>query len=148
MERRFFVFSILRSNISWKFQVEILCGVLIIVSVVKITVASQELPTKIITENPIWTNHFIMVFRSYWDWPVMFYFLKVLEVFLFLLITFLYFVSLFIKKRIQRLAFFLLLLIPFLYSVSLFMKEWIQWLVFQLVILQLFRLCIFLCLWQ
>ena len=58
---------------------------------------SQELLTKEVTENPILTDHFIIFYRSY-KVDQLFHFFKELQVFLFLLIPFLYFVSLFIKE--------------------------------------------------
>ena len=57
----------------------------------------RELPTKKVTENPKLTDHFIIFYHSDKDGPFMFYFFQ--ERFLFLLIHFLYFVSLFIKRR-------------------------------------------------
>ena len=91
-------------------------------AVVKITVKSWELLTKKVTENDILSEHFIIFYRSNDVWPLMFYFFKELQVFLFLFIPFLYFVSLFIKEWIQRLAFFLFLLIHFLYFVSFYKR--------------------------
>ena len=70
------------------------------------------------TETHILTNRFIIFYRSNKDLLVMFYFFKEVQVFLYLLIQFLFFVFLFIKERIQWLAFFLFLLILFLYFVS------------------------------
>ena len=62
----------------------------------------REIPTKEVDENPVLTNCFIVRYRSFEDWPVMFNFFK--ELFLFLSIPFLYFVSLFIKAWIECLA--------------------------------------------
>ena len=56
-------------------------------------IKSRELPTKKVTKNPIFTDRFIIFYRSYEDWPVMFYFFKEVQVFLFLLISYLYFVT-------------------------------------------------------
>ena len=119
-------------------------------TVVKITVRcqlksmkSRQLLTKKVTENTMLTHHFIIFYCSCEDWLLMFYFFKELQVFLFLLIPFLYFVSLFIKEWTQWPVFFLFLLIHFLYFMSLFVKEWIQWLVFQVVRLQLIGLWIY-----
>ena len=68
-----------------------------------------------VTENPILTDGFIIFYRSYEDWRVMLCFFRELQVYLFLLIRLLYFVSLFIK-------------------------EWIQWPVFRLFRIKLIRL--------
>ena len=58
--------------------------------------------TKAVTENHVLTKCFISFYRLFEDGPVMFNFFK--ELFLFLLIHFLHFVSLFMKECIQCLA--------------------------------------------
>ena len=79
---------------------------------------SRELPTKKVTENPILTDHFIIFYRSYEDWLIIFSFFKELHIFLLLLIPILYFMSLFIKEWTQWPVFFLFLLLPFIFRVS------------------------------
>ena len=65
------------------------------IAVVEIMVGHQlkliknpELPTKKVTENSIFTNHFVIFYCLHEDWLVIFYFFKELQVFLFLLIPF------------------------------------------------------------
>ena len=77
----------------------LLCIILDIYSMIEVTVShwlkltkSWELLTKV-TENPILTDHFIIFSCSYEDWLVMIYFFKELQVFLFLLIPILYFIT-------------------------------------------------------
>lgn len=71
---------------------------------------SRELPTKKVTKNPILTYHFIIFYRSYEDWLIIFSFFKELHIFLLLLIPILYFMSLFIFRVSSYKGILLLLL--------------------------------------
>ena len=78
------------------------------------TAKSRELPTKKVTENPSSTNHLIS-FITWIKSDLLLYFFKELQVFLFLLIPILYFVSFY--RRMNLVA---CLLSVFINSFSIF----------------------------